>query len=96
MFALNLSSVLSHVLLVHLLNNNGKDIGYQWEVKKLIRAWGCSQSLTWEGDCCCVQVTGTRQGLAGMQHSQCFVPPLFMSFSIPLKGLYGRRMYWKG
>lgn len=35
-FALNLSSVLSHVLLVHLFNKNDKDTGYQWQLKKLI------------------------------------------------------------
>lgn len=36
MFALNLSSVLSNVLLVHLVNWNGKDTDYWWELKKLI------------------------------------------------------------
>lgn len=36
MSALNLSSVVSHALLVHLLNKNGKDTGYWWELKKLI------------------------------------------------------------
>ena len=31
MFTLNLPSVLSHVLLVHLLDKIGKDIGYWWD-----------------------------------------------------------------
>lgn len=38
-------------------------------------------SLTRVSDCCCMQVTGTRQGLVGVQHSQYFVPPLFTSLS---------------